>query len=316
MTLLRPLLTALVSALICALPASAAEDGLKVRLQSADAERFATLFRAGRLDATSLQQGYLDGAGRGVVIFTPHRIVGAERLARAVAARQADYAHAIATCLPLVDSLNAELRAVYLAYQGLLPELPLPAVHLVFGAGNSGGTAAPGAQVIGLEVMCKSGTTAAQFRQAMRSIFAHETAHTWQQHSGTPADPLLHAAFAEGVPELLARLVTGLEPSSEREAYGRGREAEIWARFQADREIARGGDAVAAQAAMRRWFANAGSVPAGLPEGWPGELGYWVGLQIAAAYVSQAPEPRAALRELLRAAEPEQLLRASRYAPR
>lgn len=41
----------------------------------------------------------------------------------------------------LLPALDAELRAVDRAHRRLLPTRPLPRVHVVFGAGNSGGTA-------------------------------------------------------------------------------------------------------------------------------------------------------------------------------
>lgn len=296
-------------------------DPLSARVHTEDAERFARLFAAGSVTAESLQAGYLDGAGRGVVIFTPHRIQNAANLARAVAAARADYAHAIATCLPLVRGLDAELRAIYLAYRGLLPTRPLPAVHVVFGAGNSGGTAAGDAQVLGLEVMCRAGTMPDQFRQAMRRIFAHETVHAWQSEPPRgEADGLLRAALSEGVPDLLASLVTGLAPDEAREQFATAREADIWARFQADRAliIATAGAADAdkkraARLAFGRWFANAGMKVADVPEGWPGELGYWVGMRIAAGYYARATDKRAALNTLIEARDPEAILRASGY---
>lgn len=317
MTPLRLLTAALTAAtLVCVGTGSAAastHDALDVRLQTQDAERFAALFLANKTQAEDLQSGYLDGAGDGVRVFTPHRIQTAAHLARQIRAESADYAHAIAVCLPLLPALNAELRAVYLAYQGLLPDLPLPAVHVVFGAGNSGGTAQPGIQVIGLEVMCRAGTRPEDFRAAMRMIFAHETAHTWQrQPTEEPKDLLLYAALAEGVPDLLAEIVTGRPPSASRDGWGRTRESEVWRRFQADRQSWQQGDKSAAQ----RWFGNAGGRVAGMPEDFPSEMGYWVGAQIAKAYLDRAPDKRIALRQLLQNVDPAGLLAASNYAPR
>lgn len=307
----------LLAALLAGPALAAGEDPLAAQLHADDARRFARAFEAGHTSAAQLQAEYLNSASRGIAIFTPGRIRNAEVLAASVAKRSADYAHAISTCLPLVDSLNEELRATYLAYRGLLPELPLPAVYLVFGAGNSGGTAAADAQVLGLEVMCRVGITAEAFRNNMRGMFAHETAHTWQtQPDAEPRDALLHAALAEGVPDLLARLVTGRQPSPEREAWARSREAEVWRRFAADRETVLGGEKPAKDQAARRWFANYGNKFPDLPEGWPSELGYWVGMNIAQAYLDKAPDKRAALRELLENRDPAALLRASGYAPR
>ena len=65
-------------------------------------------------------------------------------------------------------------------------------------------------------------------------------------------------------------------------------------------------------AAYKRWHGNAGSPP----EGWPGELGYWVGRQIAAAYVEQADDKRQAIRELLTFSDAEAILEASGMAER
>jgi hypothetical protein len=311
----------LATALFTQAAVAAGEDPLTVRLHTADAQRFAGAFTAGKTSAAELQAAYLSGAGRGVAVFTPHRIQSAENLAAAVKANAADYAHAIRTCLPLAESLNAELRAVYLAYRGLLPELPLPAVHLVFGAANSGGTAAPDAQVIGLEVMCRAGTTPEQFRAGMRAIFAHETVHSWQRPlTEEPQDLLLFAALMEGTPDLLARLVTGRSPSPEREAWARGREAEVWRRFEADRALVRKGEQPAAGEALGRWFGNVGRKLDGVPEGWPSELGYWVGMNIGQALLDRdtqrGSDPRATLRRLIANERPAELLDASGYAPR
>lgn len=303
--------------LLVASMANAAEEPLRTRVQTHDAERFASLFRAGKVSAAELQSGYLDGAGRGVQIFTPNRIKSAENLAQQISKRKVDYAHAIATCLPVAASLNAELRAIYLAYRGLLPDFPLPSVYLVFGAGNSGGTAAMDAQVLGLEVLCKEGTTVSQFRTTMRRFFAHETVHTWQNSaSGPVTDPLLLSALMEGVPDLLSELVTGLEPDPDREAWARPREADIWRRFSEDRLKVQSGDEEQSRAAFQRWFANAGRRFEGLPEGWPGELGYWVGRNVARAYLAKAADEREALLTLISAQDPTAILQASGYAPR
>lgn len=296
-------------------------DPLSARVHTEDAERFARLFNAGTLSPEAIQAGYLDGAGRGVEIFTPHRIQNAQNMARAVTEAKADYAHAIATCLPLVRGLDAELRAIYLAYRGLLPARPLPSVHVVFGAGNSGGTAAPDAQVLGLEVMCRAGTTPEAFRQAMRRIFAHETVHAWQTEPPSgETDGLLRAAISEGVPDLLASLVTGLSPDEARDRFAASRERDIRARFLADRDLIIAADGSkdperrrVARRAFGRWFANAGMKVADVPEGWPGELGYWVGMRIAAGYYARTADKRAALDTLIDARDPQAILRESGY---
>jgi len=291
-------------------------DPLTAEIDARDALRFAQLMKDASVPtAKILQRDYLDGGGLGVKIFTPMRIVDAPRLARAVAAKPDNYRYAIRECLPQLPALRSDLRAIYLAYAGLLPERPLPAIKIVFGSGTSGGTASPEAQVIGLEVTCLPGTTPGQFRTIMRGFFAHETVHTWQSDE-TPqalADPLLSQALREGVADYLASLVTGEVPRLERDAWARQRESWLWHEFQQDRQAMRtDSDSLRSPMAsprFRRWFANYGSAP----EGWPYEAGYWVGMRIAEAYVAQAHDKHAAIRELLELRDPEAILRASGY---
>jgi hypothetical protein len=296
--------------------AATSVDPLAADIGARDALRFAALMQDGAVPtAEILQRDYLNGAGAGVRIFTPYRIIDAQRLARAVAARPDTYRYAIKECLAKLPALRSDLRAIYLAYAGLLPERPLPAIEVVFGALNSGGTANRETQVIGLEVTCPPGTTFEQFRTTMRGFFAHETVHTWQDDE-TPeglADPMLSQSLREGVADYLATLVTGAIPHLERDAWARQREAALWIEFQLDRHaILADSDSVhnpLRSARFKRWFANCGSAP----DGWPCEAGYWVGMRIAEAYVAQATDKRAAIRELLELHDPAAILKASGY---
>jgi hypothetical protein len=293
-------------------------DPLTADIDARDALRFARLMKDGTVPtADALQRDYLDGAGIGVKIFTPMRIVDAQRLARAVAAKPDNYRYAIRECLPQLPALRSDLRAIYMAYAGLLPDRPLPAIEIVFGAGNSGGTASAEAQVIGLEVTCLPGTTPAQFRTRMRGFFAHETVHTWQTDE-TPqalADPLLSQALREGVADYLASLVTGEVIDLDRDAWAHQRESWLWQEFQRDRQAMQADSASQhnpmASSRFRRWFANYGSAP----EGWPYEAGYWVGMRIAEAYVAHARDKRVAIRDLIELRDPGAILKASGYAP-
>lgn len=303
--------------LLCCGPALAATNNpLGAEIDASDAHRFARLMQGEALPtADDLQRGYLDGAGLGVRIFTPMRIVDAQRLAGAVARKPDAYRYAIRECLPRLQALRADLQSIYLAFNGLLPERPLPAVKVVFGALNSGGTASDVAQVIGLEVVCPPGTTPEQLRISMRGFFAHETVHTWQQEP-TPqalADPLLGQALREGVADYLATLVTGEIPVQQRDAWARPKEAWLWQEFERDRKALQGGfpgwDKLVTDPRFTRWFSNCRTPP----EGWPCEAGYWIGMRIAEGYVRRAPDRYAAVRELLILNDPGAILKASGY---
>ena len=296
---------------------AAGVDPMTAAIDASDATRFAKLMKDGAVPtADVLQRDYLDGAGPGVEVFTPMRIVSAQHLAIAVSTHPESYRYAIRECLPKLPSLQSDLRAIYLAYAGLLPERPLPAIEIVFGALNSGGTADTKAQVLGLEVTCPPGATFEQFRTTMRGFFAHETVHTWQSDE-TPqalADPLLSQALREGVADYLASVVTGSVPHLDRDAWARQREIWLWQEFQRDRRfMLSDSDSLKdplASPRFKRWFANCGSAP----EGWPCEAGYWVGMRIAEGYVAHASDKRAAIRELLELQDPAAILKGSAYA--
>jgi hypothetical protein len=309
--LLVPVLTLWTSAVL-----AAGVDPLAADIDARDALRFAALMKDGAVPtADVLQRDYLDGAGPGVKIFTPGRIRDARHLAAVVAAKPDTYRYAIRACLPQLPALRGDLRAIYLAFAGLLPERPLPAIDVVFGADNSGGTAGDGRQVLGLEVDCPPGTTPEQFRTAMRGFFAHETVHTWQEDE-TPAalaDLLLSQALREGGADYLATVVTGAIPHLDRDAWARPREAWLWREFQRDRMAIKGSsdgvDKLTSSPHFRRWFANCHAAP----QGWPCEAGYWIGMRIAEAYVAQASDKRAAIRDLLELRDPAAILKASGY---
>lgn len=297
-------------------------DPLTVTIHDEDARRFAAMWArtGGKPTAADVQRDYLDPASRGVRVFTPDRIVSAQHLAQAIARDPASYARAITDCLPRARAADADLRAIYLALHGALPQARLPQIYLVFGAGNSGGTAGPGAQVLGLEVLCAIAPTPEAFRHYLRHFFAHETVHSFQQDAGMAItrDPLLASVLVEGAADFIARLVTGEEPDPARAAFALPREAELWRQFEADIALTRtlsDDDATPRtapqQAALRRWIGNYGSAP----DGWPYELGYWIGMRIWERYYAAAPDKHAALAAMLQVHDPRAILAAGRYRP-
>ncbi len=294
-------------------------DPLTARIDDSAVRRFAALWNAsgGKPTAARLQEGYLANGGRAIEVFTPDRIVSAGRLANTIAANPDIYRDAVDRCLPWVAGTNAQLRSAYLGLKGLLPNRQLPSIAVVMGANNSGGTADKGIQVIGLEVICRLSPTQAEFEEQMRSFFAHETVHTLQEQVTAPDSRtmLLATALNEGVADYVTSLVTGAVPDAARDRWARSREDWIWRHFVADSAIIsadtdeKGELGQRGQAAFNRWLGNAGNAP----QGWPGELGYWVGMRIAEAYVAASADPHAAIDELLKAADPTAILIKSRY---
>lgn len=282
-------------------------DPLTAEIELADVDRFATLFERseGSPTAEQLQAEYLDRGSRGVEIFTPNRIIDADRLASKIAQSPELYRDAIDNCLPTVREARADLRSIYLGLQGALPEARLPRVYVVIGANNSGGTAGPDAQVLGLEVLCRISADQAGLRTTLRHFFAHETVHSLQMQAGEgPAgDALLYDVLAEGAADFIARLVTGEEPDIDRAEWALPREAELLEQLLEDFDTVRDGGEGAGEA-TRRWVGNHGSPP----DGWPGELGYWMGMRIWERYWNASPDKRAALQAMIELKNPRAIL--------
>jgi hypothetical protein len=299
---------------------AAGVDALTATVRAEDADRFVAVYEAanGAPSAEALDSSYIAPGSDGLKIFTPGRIENGENLADAIAANPAEYRRAIDVCLPIAKASSDQLRAVYLAMDGLLGDPALPEIHVLFGAGNSGGTAGPGAQVLGLEVLCRGDKDEVAIRALFRSFFAHETVHTLQptgREGFFAKDTLLTAVLMEGTADYIAFLVTGEQPSPYRATWATAREAEIWNAFKKDRRASEKAplkERFASGAPLYRWIANAGSAP----EGWPDELGYWLGMQIAAAYVEKAGDRRAAIKELIDLEDAALILEKSGYAKR
>jgi len=109
----------------------------------------------------------------------------------------------------------------------------------------------------------------------------HEYIHTQQAEAG---DTLAQYALREGVAELVAELVTGKKPDLPLYVYGPAHEAELKARFQADR---RGND-------YHDWLYNSSNNRFGVSD-----LGYYVGYRIASAYYAAQPDKATAIATLL-----------------
>lgn len=315
----------MIAALLLALAAPAAVppvDPLTATVETSDVDRFAAVFDAagGAPSAADLQHGYLDPGSEGVRVFTPDRIENAAHLAKAIAADRAGYERALRVCLPIVRQTEGELRATYLALHGLFPDKPLPRIFLVVGAGNSGGTAAPGVQVLGLEVLCRISPTPEALRATLRSFYAHETVHALQHDpdgalAAANGNALLQNVMVEGAADFIATLVTGRQIDPERAAWGGANERMLWTQFAADLAIARTttwedlSRSKPAGKAFYRWIGNAGDPPAG----WKSEAGYWIGQRIWQRWYDRQPDKHAAIRRMLTLDRLGEVLAAGRY---
>jgi len=270
-----------------------------------DAERFAALFADGRIPgAPLLKTAYLDRGSPGVAIFTPNRIESAENLAKAVAGDTAAYRRAISVCLPVARQMQDEASAIIARIGAMLGEREAATAYVVFGAGNSGGTAGAEGLVLGLEVICSLADSAPAASQVLRDFVAHEMAHVYQSRAGLKesADDLLHQSMVEGFADfVMERALEGAaRTGTERQAYGIANEAVLWREFKSD---------VDSRRAKTEWlYVQRMSIP-----GRPADMGYWIGKRICEAYYAKARDKRAAMRTLLELRDPRAILAESGY---
>ena len=104
----------------------------------------------------------------------------------------------------------------------------------------------------------------------------------------------------------IASILTGEVPDPARDIWARVNRDNVMREFALDLAKVRDKslDGEVRNAAYFRWFANAGRAP----EGWPSELGYWVGMQIVKGYVESAADPHAAIRQVLVFDDPAAIL--------
>jgi hypothetical protein len=293
--------------------------GACAQAQVDDARRFAQVLIAadGHPDAAALEAGYLQPASAGLRAFVPDYIGDAERLAEAVGQAPAAYRHAVAVCLPDADAVDAVMEDVLARYRARMPVPSRPAVHLLFGANSSAGTTGAGAIFIGLEKACEGVADAAAFRTRLQGLLAHELVDLLQPPMADAARrDLLSWALREGTASMVSALVLGQPYTGAQDAWAMSREAMLWPRFQQDRQAMlqhwpEGGEPdPQAVAAGTRWFWNTGT-----PEGWPGDLGYWVGQRIVAQWYQRHGQAPGALAQLVTSRTPAQVLAESGYAP-
>jgi hypothetical protein len=270
-----------------------------------DAERFASLLASATPPTErSLQLEYLDKGTPGVSIFMPHRIESAANLARAVAEHPDEYRKAVATCLPVARQMQSDANRLIGRVGAILGEGQVAPVYVVFGAGNSGGTADDRGLVLGLEVICREADSPQAAARILRDFIAHEMTHVYQARveAHGSEDDLLRQSLIEGFADFVMEQASSGEAASgaERSAYGLAHEPELWRDFQAD---------VASGRPDTEWLYR----PVTSRPGQPPDMGYWIGKRICEAYYARAADKAAAMRVLLELRDPEAILAASGY---
>ena len=290
-----------------------------VRMETADLARFYAVFDA-LPDSVSVaeaalrfREGYFEPGSDGLRAFRD-RTGDDETFARAVLTRRRFYRSIRPAVLDRSGdaALADSVRAAYRALAAIYPEARFPDVYVVVGKLSTGGTAKSPGVVIGAEHYAASGDTPRgelstwERRRALSPpgdrlpLVFHEAMHAQQRRFRQRTRAL--RAVAEGCPDYLTERFVGRHINAETERWAEGRRAELVAEFMASRDSSDYGD----------WFFR---VPerAGQPDR-PVDLGYTVGKWICEAYVENADDPTAALRDAICLDDPARIIRESGLA--
>lgn len=269
-------------------------------------------------NAEPFQTRYLDSATPGLISFMRTRSVTAVSIANIVESYPAYYAalRPVSSSITLSDPVFAEVRANYARIQQLYPASFFPPVTLALGRFTTSGATGAAGMVIGMEFYGADAhaplgeldpfarANQVSLREDFPPLVAHEHAHILQFAAGNPGmddgATLLARALSEGGADLVGELASGRASYRRKYDAWLPREQEFWTVFA--REM-HGTD-------ISRWLYNQGNSTVA----WPGDLGYFMGYRICAAYYAQASNKAVALRELIAQRDPDAILRISGYA--
>lgn len=296
------------------------EDPMEARLIADDVHNFWQAVDAGDGDfeADAFREHYFANASRGMLDFRNMRWGGVTDFVEALEERR-DYYTWLADHR---DRVNADLeatidqiRAGFLAMKSLYPEAEFPHVYFVVGEMNTGGTASECGLLIGAEMRSRADETPVhelsdwelehtRGMDGMAALVVHELVHFLQDNA--ERETLLHQAIHEGSADFLAHLATGIRSTSpERDAWADKREAKLWDRFREDMDLAFGRER---DPEFANWMYGEPK-----EEGWPSDLGYWMGYRITRAYFESSGDPYQAVREILNIQDYEAFLEQSGY---
>lgn len=276
-----------------------------IEIQTDDVTRFFAIYDAesGRPTAEQLQRDYLGRGSAGLRHLIAVRNLTGERIAQALASDPALYTNA-RSCLPVLPRVRGRLIRTFEALLKVYPEAQKPPVTILVSRGRPLAIAGPGDGVqIALEGMCSA--AAARFLDAdVDDRFVHTIAHEYihaQQApalAGTEDLTVLERSLLEGVAEFMAERVSGGISNVAVGRSAKGREMEIETRFAADLD----------KRDLSAWVDNTTADDVG-------QLGYWVGYRIATAFYQRAPDPRAAVREMIQMTDAHAFLANSGWSP-
>ena len=276
----------------------------RVAIVTSDVDRFFALYddpaMAGQPDLLAAR--YLAEPTPGLAEFMALRRITPERLAAALRDKRQVFDEARG-CAAKLDGVRPRLVAAADRLAALYPPAKFPPITIAICRASTAGTANAKGLYIGLEALCAAKFIEADDEDRFVHVIAHEYVHAQQLLAQVedPEEKVLRAALGEGVAEFVGEQMSGSVGYPLLHQWAKGREHELETAFLAEKDE---------KAIGSRWLYNKqGS------DGWPGDLGYWVGYRIVKSYYNRAPDKAAALREIIEMKDPAAFLAASGWTP-
>ncbi|HWT43900.1 MAG TPA: DUF2268 domain-containing putative Zn-dependent protease [Sphingopyxis sp.] len=287
-------------------PAAAAEkaDASHVDITTTDVDRFFRLYDDPALAAApdELAARYLATPSPGLSEFMAMRRITPEKLAAALRAKLQVFADARG-CAAKLPNIRARLVAATDHLAEIYPAAKFPPITIAIGRATSAGTANARGVYIGLESLCAARFIEADDEDRFVHVIAHEYVHVQQPLAQVEdrEESVLRAALVEGAAEFVAEQMTGSVAYPLLHQWAKGREQELETAFLAEKDQ---------KAIGSRWLYNQKGA-----DGWPGDLGYWVGYRVAKAYYDRTPDKAAAMQAIIEMKDPAAFLSASGWTP-
>lgn len=296
--------TATLAALLLGFGGHAAEAPPRVAIVTSDVDRFFALADDPALAAQpdQLAARYLADPSPGLVEFMALRRITPEKLAAALRDKPQVFQDARG-CAAKLPNVRARLVAATDRLAQIYPAARFPPITVAIGRATTAGTANAKGLYIGLEALCAAKFIEADDEDRFVHVIAHEYVHAQQPLAQIEdrEESVLRAALVEGAAEFVAEQMSGSVGYPLLHIWARGREKELETGFLAEKD---------ARAIGSRWLYNQRGT-----DGWPGDLGYWVGYRVAKSYYNRAPDKAAAIKAIIEMRDPAAFLAESGWTP-
>ena len=295
---------AALAALLLGFGSHAAEAPPRVAIVTSDVDRFFALADDPALAAQpeQLAARYLADASPGLIEFMALRRITPEKLAAALRDKPQVFQDARG-CAAKLPNVRARLVAATDRLAQIYPAARFPPITVAIGRATTAGTANAKGLYIGLEALCAAKFIEADDEDRFVHVIAHEYVHAQQPLAQIEdrEESVLRAALVEGAAEFIAEQMSGSVGYPLLHIWAKGREKELETAFLAEKD---------ARAIGSRWLYNQQGA-----DGWPGDLGYWVGYRVAKSYYNRAPDKAAAIKAIIEMRDPAAFLAESGWTP-